>query len=323
MDKNKTSIIVAVIGATALIIVAIITFWKDWTIGQLPISATQTAEARLTQIASIATFTPKPTDTPRSTATHTPKPTDTPRSTETVTPKPTDTVRPTATFTPKPTDTPRLTATPTLGMGSTKISVDGATMVFVPAGEFTMGSSAGEDNERPLHLVYLDSFWIDKLEVKNALYKKCVDAKQCQPPNPTKSYTRASYFGNAEYDDYPVIYVSWDDAINYCTWAKKTFPTEAQWEKAARGTDQRKYPWGDNWNGAWLNFCDKKCPFDWKDKDADDGYVDTSPVGTYPKGASYYGAMDMAGNVWEWIADRYDASYYYYFVSSISDRTDR
>ncbi|MBM3130669.1 MAG: TIR domain-containing protein [Chloroflexi bacterium] len=230
-------------------------------------------------------------------------------NTPTISLKPTETLRPTATFTPQPTNTPRPTATPTPWIGSTKISADDATMMYVPAGEFTMGSN-DYDREKPVHTVYLDAFWMDKFEVTNALYKKCVDAKQCQLPNPTKSYTRDSYFGNAQYDNYPVIYVSWEDATKYCTWADKKLPTEAQWEKAARGTDQRKYPWGDSWNGTWLNFCDKNCPSDWKDKDADDGYADTSPVGTYPKGASFYGVMDMAGNVWEWVRDWYSDKYY-------------
>jgi formylglycine-generating enzyme required for sulfatase activity len=123
-------------------------------------------------------------------------------------PKPADTVRPPATFTPKPTDTPRPTAVQTLGIGSSKISpIDGATMLFVPAGELTMGSNVSGNEELP-HPVYLDAFWIDRFEVTNALDKKCVDAAKCSAPLEGKSYTRSSYYGNAQFDNYPVGYVS-------------------------------------------------------------------------------------------------------------------
>jgi formylglycine-generating enzyme required for sulfatase activity len=172
-----------------------------------------------------------------------------------------------------------------------------------------MGSN-DYDNERPPHMVYLDAFWIDKYEVTNSVYKKCVDAGKCQPPSTNSSNTRSSYFGNSQYDNYPVINVSWNDATTFCNWAGKRLPTEAEWEKAARGTDGRKYPWGDTWDGMRLNSCDKNCPFAWKDNGIDDKYADTAPVGSYPNGASPYGLMDMAGNVWEWVADWYDGSYY-------------
>jgi len=226
------------------------------------------------------------------------------------------------TSTPPATATPRYTATPYAGQ--TRIANDGATMVYVPAGEFTMGSN-DDDNSKPVHTVYLDAFWIDKFEVTNAQYKKCVDEGKCQPPAPTSSYTRSSYYGNSQFDNYPVIYVSWEDADKYCVWAKKNLPTEAQWEKAARGGTcldgdssckqqnpypTRIYPWGDTWDGTKLNFCDKNCPFDWRDNNVDDKYADTAPVGSYPAGASPYAAMDMAGNVWEWVADWYSDKYY-------------
>jgi formylglycine-generating enzyme required for sulfatase activity len=209
------------------------------------------------------------------------------------TPLPTNT----PTLTPKPTDTPRSIVTPTLGIGSTRIApIDGATMVYVPAGEFVMGSN-DYDDEKPPHTVYLDAFWIDKYEVTNALYKKCVDAGKCSPPSESKSYTRRSYYGNTQYDNYPVIYVTWENANQYCTWANKKLPTEAQWEKAARGTDGRIYPWGNTFDKNLLN-------------SVEGGKGDTTAVGSYPAGASPYGAMDMAGNVWEWVADWYDANYY-------------
>jgi formylglycine-generating enzyme required for sulfatase activity len=172
-----------------------------------------------------------------------------------------------------------------------------ADMMFVPAGDFTMGSNSGFDDEKPVHNVYLDAFWIDKFEVTNALYKKCVDAGKCQAPSSKSSNTRSSYYGNAQYDNYPVIFVSWDDANTYCAWAGKRLPTEAEWEKAARGTDARVYPWGNSFDKKLLN-----------SSEGDEG--DTTAVGNYPAGASPYGALDMAGNVWEWVADWYAKNFY-------------
>jgi formylglycine-generating enzyme required for sulfatase activity len=218
---------------------------------------------------------------------------------------------PTITSAP-PTNTPTATPLPipTLGIGSTKVSpIDGSPMLYVPAGDFTMGSNDYND-EMPPHIVYLDTFWIDKFEVSNALYRKCVDAGKCSSPAFNKSFSRSSYYGNSQYDNYPVVYVSWNDANAFCSWAGKRLPTEAEWEKAARGTDGRKYPWGNVWDGTGLNFCDRNCPYGFKDKNIDDKYADTSPVGNYPNGASPYGVMDMAGNVWERVVDFYSVDYY-------------
>jgi serine/threonine-protein kinase len=240
---------------------------------------------------------------------------------------PTDTSRPQATITPAATSRSTATLAPPtstgapspargLVIGSTMVSdKDGMTLVYVPAGEFTMGSADGDSeassDEKPQHKVALDAFWIDRTEVTNAQYRKCVAAGACQPPSNSSSYTRSSYYGNAEYDNYPVLYVSWEAAQKYCQWAGRRLPTEAEWEKAARGTDGRKYPWGNGaLAGNLLNFCDRNCSFDWKDSAVDDGYADTAPVGHYPAGASPYGALDMAGNVWEWTADWYNKTYY-------------
>jgi formylglycine-generating enzyme required for sulfatase activity len=145
--------------------------------------------------------------------------------------------------------------------------------------------------------VHLDSFWIDKTEVTNGMYTQCVQAGKCSPPRSSRSNTREEYYGNAEFDDYPVIYVSWVDAHNYCNWAGGRLPTEAEWEKAARGDDGRPFPWGD------------------VDPQGIDGLLnyraqDTTEVGTYPNGASPYGALDMAGNVSEWVADWLSLDYY-------------
>jgi serine/threonine-protein kinase len=151
--------------------------------------------------------------------------------------------------------------------------------------------------------VTLDAFWIDRTEVTNAQYAKCVSARQCDAPSETKSYTRDFYYGNGRYDDYPVIYVSWNDADKYCRWAGGQLPTEAQWEYSARGPNAYTYPWGNLFEGTRVNFCDKNCFDSWADKAVDDGYADTAPVGSYPTGAGWVGALDLSGNVWEWVSD--------------------
>ncbi|MEW5939821.1 MAG: SUMF1/EgtB/PvdO family nonheme iron enzyme [Chloroflexota bacterium] len=191
---------------------------------------------------------------------------------------------------------------------------DGMTMLYVPEGEFEMGSDSGDSDEKPVHTVYLDAYWMDQTEVTNAMYALCVSDGDCDPPQYTKSYTHSSYYGNSQYDDYPVIYVDWNQANAYCQWAGARLPTEAEWEKAASWDDdnheKRVYPWGDTFIGSLLNFCDANCPFDHADKSVDDGYADVAPVGSYPGGASFYDLLDMAGNVWEWVADWYSDTYY-------------
>ncbi len=175
---------------------------------------------------------------------------------------------------------------PVLGIGSTEISPkDGMTLLYVPAGEFTMGSDANSD-EQPLHQVYLDAFWIDQTEVTNEMYAKCVDAGKCDPPSNT------GHFSNSSYENQPVVYVNWSKANAYCSWVDRRLPTEAEWEKAARGTDGRTYPWGEGIDCDKANF-QYSC------------VGDTSPVGSYESEKSFYGAYDMAGNVWEWVSSLY------------------
>lgn len=189
-----------------------------------------------------------------------------------------------------------------LSVGNIKTnSTDGMNMVYIPEGEFNMGQG-GE-----AHKVYLNAYWFDKTEVTNKMYAMCVSAGKCAPPTSSSSETRQSYFGNPEFDNYPVIYVSWDMAKSYCEWRGDRLPTRAEWEKASTWNPDtqkhNKFPWGDTFQGNLLNYCDSNCPNDGADNSANDGYNDTAPVGSYPGGASPYGALDTLGNVWEWTAD--------------------
>jgi formylglycine-generating enzyme required for sulfatase activity len=192
-------------------------------------------------------------------------------------------------------------------------------MVYVPEGTFTMGDTLDQAiaecqkfendcqqswfaDEQPPHSVTLDAYWIDKTDVTNAMYAKCVQAGACQAPSQSGSYTRASYYGYSQYADYPVIYVSWKDVNDYCNWAGVRLPTEAEWEKAARGPDGRIYPWGN---------ADPTCDLANLSPYGKSACVgDTTAVDSYPSGASPYGALDMAGNVLQWVNDWYDANYY-------------
>ncbi|MEW5868792.1 MAG: SUMF1/EgtB/PvdO family nonheme iron enzyme [Chloroflexota bacterium] len=190
--------------------------------------------------------------------------------------------------------------TPTAGLPGVISDTFGVPMALVPAGEFQMGSGAGNDDEKPVHTVYLDAYSIDAYEVTNGRYAECVAAGTCDPPTRSKSYTRSSYYGNPEYADYPVIYVTWEMANTYCQWRGGRLPTEAEWEKAARGgLDGKQYPWGDE-----APTCERA---NYWGKDG--GCIgDTSPVGSYaPNG---YGLYDMAGNVWEWVQDWYLETFY-------------
>lgn len=191
--------------------------------------------------------------------------------------------------TPFPTETPAYNT-----------SRDAVEMVFIPAGPFIMGS----DNEdaltasRPAHEVTLKDYWIDRYEVSNAQYAKCVEAKHCTDPKSFSSNTRPDYYTNEKYADYPVIHVDYYQATAYCTWAGKRLPTEAEWEKAARGKEGYTYPWGNQLPiriPAQINLFDGG---------------DTAAVDSFSEGASPYGVCNMEGNVWEWTSDQYDAFYY-------------
>ncbi len=165
---------------------------------------------------------------------------------------------------------------------------DGAVMVYILAGEFLMGSNQ-RDNVKPPHTVYLDGFWIYKYEVTVAQYRKfCKATGHKMPATPPWGWK----------DSHPIVNVNWNDATAYAKWAEVGLPTEAQWEKSARGTDGRKFPWGNKWDAS-------KCA-----NSTGHSLSSTKPVGSYPQGASPFGAHDMAGNVSEWCSDWYDGKYY-------------
>jgi len=171
-------------------------------------------------------------------------------------------------------------------------AADGMEMVHIPAGEFLMGNDkAPVPTQRPEHVVYLDAYWVDRLEVSNAQYRLCVEAGVCSEP---RSWKDVNFNG----DQQPAIVV-WDDADAYCAWVGGRLPTEAEWEKAARGTDGRTWVWGNTFEGTPANLSGEA-----------DGYGFTAPVGSFPSDVSPYGVLDMAGNAAEWASDWWDEDYY-------------
>jgi formylglycine-generating enzyme required for sulfatase activity len=220
---------------------------------------------------------------------------------------PTKTPIPTATLTPTP--------IPAGSANADWVPViqdfDGVEMVYVPAGCFMMGSTdeqieaafqqceeewgtgacdpAWFEGEAPAHEVCLDAFWIDRTEVTNA------------------QYGSSGYFSG---DNLPRERVTWFEARDFCESRGARLPTEAEWEYAARGPEGWIYPWGNEFDETRVNICDTNCGEDWHNAEYDDGYALTAPVGSYPDGASWVGALDLSGNVWEWVADWYSAEYY-------------
>jgi formylglycine-generating enzyme required for sulfatase activity len=173
-------------------------------------------------------------------------------------------------------------------------SMDGMTQVYVPEGEFIMGTTHNHDfPDSPEHTVYLDAFWMDKVEVTNSMYLKCLQAKGCTTP-----VSDNTFYNNWVYRDHPIVYVTWSQANAYCQWADRRLPTEAEWEKAARGTDRRLYPWGG------------KPPTPRLANYSETMIQESVSSFRYPLGASPYGVLNMSGNVREWVADWFDPNYY-------------
>jgi eukaryotic-like serine/threonine-protein kinase len=211
---------------------------------------------------------------------------------------------PIAVATAFPTNTP-ITLNATAGpsgnqaAGSTRTSSDGMTEISIPAGSFEMGGldPSAETDEKPAHQVTMPSFWIDKFDVTNGMYGQCVSAGGCTPPLNFSSKTVTSYFNNSQYNDYPVVNVSWSQATAYCKWAGRRLPTEAEYEYAARGSTINTYPWGNEAPDS------TRANFNYQ-------VGDTTKVGSYSAGASPFGVLDMVGNVAQWMNDFYSGTYY-------------
>ena len=247
-----------------------------------------------------------PTETPTATLTQAPSPTPISLSTPTATAA----AAPTATATP---EAPTATPTPTTNSAVTPTPSSMTGLVFVPAGSFLMGSNNDHVNQATnwchcgrerfedelyMHEVYVSGFYIDRYEVTNQQFLAFANAtgyKTDAEKKPEVRTWRTEFTSGKE--DHPVVWMSWNDANAYCQWAGKRLPAEAEWEKAARGTDGRLWPWGNDWDNARLNM-------------REGGRQTTTKVGRFPDGASPYGAMDMAGNVWEWVNDWHGHIYY-------------
>lgn len=248
-------------------------------------------------------------------------------------------------FTPTATPTYSQTPVPIIGMIDRMISErDGMDMVYIPEGEFAMGAdssigfSACKDLfepfaspldcgegipfgvEEPVHSVWLDGYWMDKTEVTNAMFVALLNKVgnkiewgepwyNTSDPDAQIHEIEGTWVVEEGFENHPVSLVTWHGAHSYCERVGRRLPSEAEWEKAARGTDQRIYPWGNEFDGTNLNFCDQNC-WDSPNIYYNDGFVTTAPVGSYPQGASPYGVLDMAGNVYEWVFDRFGRNYY-------------
>jgi serine/threonine-protein kinase len=270
------------VGAAALVVLGLGALGVSWVVFNLinPASATPTVAALVTATAELPVTEPAPTEAVTREA---PGTDPAPIASATL-----------AVATAAP------SATPAYEPGQTRVvDTNQNTQVFVPGGTFIMGRDDGPADERPAHEVTLADFWLDQSEVSNFQYSLCVVSGACTEPAQPGSITRPVYYGDPEHNQYPIIHVSWVQADQYCAWAGRRLPTEAEWERAARGDDGRLYPWGnDAPNPERLNF-------------GASGFGDTRPILDYASAsASPYGIWNMAGNVWEWVADYYDPGYY-------------
>jgi serine/threonine-protein kinase len=248
--------------------------------------------------------------------------TNTPEVAPSPEPTATQTLAPTLTATMRPSVTPvQPEPTPTEALSPVHIGRDGVEMRLVPGGPFIMGSTPGQveqaialcrrnpdgdscaqtdfASEMPQREVLISPFYMDVTEVTNSQYRTCATAGVCQPPREgSGTYRRDAYYDRPEFDAYPVVWITWFDARDYCAWAGKRLPTEAEWEKGARGEDGRIFPWGNLFSSDRANTQDR-------------GRESIEPAGRYRSGASPYDLLDMAGNVWEYVADWHDPNYYF------------
>lgn len=215
---------------------------------------------------------------------------------------------------PSPTPTIDPTTLPTATPERFVHGDSGARMIYIEGGNFRMGNDEGESDEQPAHLVRLDPYFIDESEVTNRQYSLCVADGLCSPPQNPNATFHPSYYGDPKFDNYPVIFVSWDQANTFCEWRDGRLPSEAEWEFAAgyraEVAQKLRFPWGELLTSGVANFCDSNCTLPERDPQIDDGHRDTAPVGTFPEGQSSFGLYDMAGNVMEWVHDWYDPDFY-------------
>jgi formylglycine-generating enzyme required for sulfatase activity len=284
VDKTGLTIInCSILSGLTIILVLFIFFWlqsngeKDNDIPLLSenVGGTDTGAVDATGIVASNTLTNKEVVLPTQTQTY----------------LSTETINLINTLTPSPTSTPTFEL-----LAPQVIDPVGVSMVLIPQGPFIMGTNDIEPwnlVSRPAATIGLDVFYIDKYEVSNGLYAECVHENVCNPPSKDQSKTRQSYYGNPAYVDYPVIYISWNDASTFCAWRGGRLPLEAEWEKAARGEEANTYPWGGESAGCqYANFTpDNACE------------GDTLSVRSFSLGASPYGVFNMSGNVYEWVQD--------------------
>lgn len=262
-----------------------------------------------------------------------------PVDTATATPSATATPEPTATSTATYTSTPTPTQTPSPTPYPAQVEVPGGTMILIPGGNFQMGADAGTLAEEcnkfrdgcqpdwfvasePVHSVLLERYYIDEHEVTTAAFGDFLNENgvpcgglPCFKPEESQIALQDNIYVMPEGSgSEPVTGVTWYGAAAFCDWRDARLPTEAEWERAAawdaESSIARRYPWGDEFDGKVLNFCDSSCAEQQANPDFDDGYPDLAPVATYENGRSPSGLFDMAGNVWEWVADWYDPLYY-------------